>query len=203
MKFFRLLGITIAALLLLAGAILVAVIVWKLAADMNGQLAAALVTFVGTVSLAVWNFQRTKERESEARLFPEKAKVYAAILETIKLLVSPEEIIKNKPTQNSIVRKLLDAKFDLIIWGSPASLRAIDCLSEENLHEGDMFAKMAYLLGCMRRDLGHKLDYEDCEWMVLYMIKTDDKPKTQALIRQSVFFNNVVMKEFPQISRKK
>lgn len=191
-RFGYFLGIAI----ILAIIALVGTIVWKVFLDMNGQLAVALITFIGTISIAVWNFQRTKEKEAEARLFPQRAAVYEEILNVLKDLSSPEGSKRPKPEEHETVKRLLDAKFKLIVWGSSNSLKALDFISEPNEHEGDMFAKIAYLMGCMRRDLGHKVNIAECLFMALYIIKSEDKPKVLALMSDSAFYKKRLSKDF-------
>lgn len=190
------LGYLLAALIIIALGALAAFTFWRVFRDMNGQLAVALITFVGTVSIAVWNFQRTKEKEAEARLFPQRAAIYEEILNVLKDLTSPEETKRSKPEEHEIIRRLLDAKFKLIVWGSSNSLKAIDYISEPNYHDGDMFSKVAYLMGSMRRDLGHKVNSDECIFMALYIIKFEDQPKVRSLMIESDFYKNRLSKDF-------
>ncbi len=190
------LGYAVGIFVLLAAVALIGVIVWRVTADMNGQLAVALITFVGTVSVAVWNFQKTKDKEAEARLFPQRAAVYEEILNVLKDLSTPAETGRKKPEESETVSRLLDAKFKLIVWGSANSLRALDAISDPNTHDGDMFAKIAYLMGSMRRDLGHKVDLQDCLFMSLYLMKYEDKGIVLEKMISSDFYREKLLVDF-------
>ncbi len=195
-KFMRGLGYALGVVLIVVAISLLVVVGWNVARGMNAQLAIGVATFVGTVSLAVWNFNKTKEKEYEGRLFPQRAAIYQEVLDVLKEISAPQEIVGVRPDQNQTAKRLLDAKFKMIVWGSRETLAAFDYISDDQNEGGDVFAKMAYLMGCIRMDLGHKVNARDCVNMITYLIRAEDKQEIETAITSSNFYKNVLTGKF-------
>lgn len=134
---------------------------WKLLTavftDLTGQQAIALIALAATGTTAFITFVRTKEKEAEARLFPEKAKVYQEILDVLNALMSQSKSWGKKVSDDETAQRLNDARYKLIVWGSASAIKSLEEI--ETFVEGDvgdMLARLAYIYGWFRRDLGHK-----------------------------------------------
>ncbi|MGV8928576.1 MAG: hypothetical protein ACOH1E_02390 [Brevundimonas sp.] len=160
----------------------------------NAQQAIGLIAIVAAAVTAFVTFVRTKEKEAEARLFPEKAKVYSDILEVLNDLMSQSKPWAKKVSDDEVAKRLNDARYKLIVWGSgPAvkSFEEIETFVEGDV--GDMLARLAYIYGWMRRDLGHKDSAYSLAHISAQHIVSHERPDAyEALIASPTFKTKVL-----------
>src|SRR5665213_785422 len=155
-RLLRSLSIATAVLVLVGAATLLGWILWNIFRDLTGQTALTMAIATVTIGVTVWTFVKTKEKEIDSRLFPEKAKVYTEILEIIKQFTSSDKPWHTPMHENDMAKRLMDVQFKMLVWSSPKAIKAFNSLgdlSEADL--GEMIARIAFLYGCIRRDLGH------------------------------------------------
>lgn len=157
------------------------------------DLALQCATALGGLILALWSYRKTKEAESLARQFPQKAEIYEGLLEQIKSMQMENnpDLGRNPVDQIKLARTLLDIKYKAIIWGDQKLLDAlaeIEIAAEDNI---DLFDKWARLYEQMRKELDHK-DSKGYGWQIIMLnLKQEDKPefdkmKLEALKRRTL-----------------
>jgi len=144
--------------------------------DFDPRFTAALIAFSGTVWATLFAHGRVKEREIEARQFPEKSAAYDII---ITLLI---DSVRNVKTGDSIPEKeLLDRMFEfkkkLIVWGGDGLINSwndFEISYDSTANPEVIILTMENLLRAIRKDLGHKdRNLKKFALWALFLIKED------------------------------
>lgn len=148
------------------------------------------LTALGGLALGLWTYRRTKESESLARQFPQKAAIYEGLLEQVKLLhVGGKPELGGQPVDDNVLaRVLLDLKYKAIIWGDQRLIKALSDL-EVAQNPGDhvaLFDGWARLYEQMRRELGHT-DKKGFGWdIIMLTLKEEDKAQFEQMKREAL-----------------
>ena len=133
-----------------------------------------------TVGLAIWTYNKTKEKEIASRLFPEKAKIYEKLLDAVKFSMKAagsksdgqEGEVHVDP---ELVERLRELQYSAIIWGDQEFIDVLSQFTGESEDPSHVFKKVADMYKQMRKELGHK-DRPSIGWDALaLMIKADER----------------------------
>jgi hypothetical protein len=188
-------SLTVAVAILIGVAFVAGCLSWAIVRDMTGQLAVTILTAISAVIAGVWTLRANNKREVEGRQFPEKAQVYLEALEIIKYFSRNSGVVHDKDSE--IVNRMNDFQYKMLIWSSPEAVRSFgEFGSDPGGDVGELFAKVAYFYGWMRRDLGHSDSARDCVDMMVQMITPAERGGVRALILGSRFYRDVLLKRF-------
>lgn len=163
----------------------------------NAQQGVTLIAILATAITAFVTFVRTKEKEAEARLFPEKAKVYSDILEVLNDLMNQSKPWAKKISDDEVAKRLNDARYKLIVWGSGPAVKAFEEIETfVDGDVGDMLARLAYIYGWMRRDLGHKDSAYALAHISAQHIVSHERPDAYRALIASPTFKSKVLPTF-------
>lgn len=155
-------------------------------ADFSGDAAVAAITFIGTTWFAIWSFNKTKRKEVEAQIFPQKAAIYKELVDIIRDITFAQKGWIPPLDPDALARRFAEARFNLIVWGGQETIRAIDKFeADQTAGPGRMFAAVANLYGCIRRELGHADDADLREDLFLAQITTEDRESVRQQMRSS------------------
>ncbi|MFZ2032087.1 MAG: hypothetical protein WAU68_17380 [Vitreimonas sp.] len=144
-------------------------------------IAAAIIT-------ASIQYRAAKDKETDARLFTDKREVYSQLVSTLMNLFHENKTDPTKEDQEALVQKLRGIRTQLLVWGSAATLRALDSLSAGLEPEASGLPIsgtkwMAELFGAIRTDLGHKDPPGAALEMALGMLNEPDRSTLRAAIK--------------------
>ncbi len=156
----------------------------RLLKDMNAQVAATLIAFIVSTILALWTFQRTKEKEAESRHFVERAKVYDKLIKFLQYFHFHSKGWVEEIPADELAKGLGEVRYDMIIWGGKETIRAIMKLEDfsEGMDHGVMFLAVSELYAAIRKDLGHKDDKALSDDLVLQQIVNEERWEARAKI---------------------
>ncbi len=157
----------------------------RVATDLSGEAALGWLTFVATTWLAIWTFQKTKRKEAEAQIFPEKAKVYKELIDIIRDVMFAQKGWGPPLDADAIAQRFGRVRYDMIVWGGQETIRAVTAF-EESSASGDMgimFTAAANLYANVRKELGHSDDAQLPEDMFLAQLIPQDREKVRKLMR--------------------
>ena len=92
---------------------------------------------------------------------------------------------------------MTDIQYRMLVWSSAKAIRALSLLGTSDDDVDDLFAKMAYIYGSLRRDLGHKDSVRDCIDMLASNIIANERHMVREAILRSAFYREVLVKDFP------
>ncbi|MBU4195364.1 MAG: hypothetical protein KKD26_01940 [Alphaproteobacteria bacterium] len=198
MKISNIVGLILACAILAFGFWLIWMVTQALFRDMSAQQSVALIAVIATTVTALVTFVRTKEKEAEARLFPEKAKIYAEILDVLNELMSKSKPWGKDSDPDEIAKRLNDARYKLVVWGSAKAVKSFEAIEtvDANGNVGDMLARLAYLYGWIRRDLGHKDTAYDLAHIAAHHIIASERSESYAQLISSPTFKSKVLPTF-------
>ena len=156
----KLLGWGAALLVVACFAIGFGVVSKRILTDLSGEVALGWVTFIATTWFAIWSFQKTKRKEAEAQIFPEKAKIYKEIIDIIRDLTFAQKGWAPAVDEEELGKRFGRIRYDMIIWAGQDTIRALSAF-EELSSGGDvgvMFAASANLYSKNSSELGHADD---------------------------------------------
>lgn len=185
MKKTRLVAWAVAFAILIAGALGFGVLANRVLTGISGDVALAIVTLVSTTWLAIWSFYKTKQKEAEALIFPQKAAIYTELINIIRDLMFSTKGWLPPIDPNVLAERLARVRYDMIVWGGQDTIRAIERF-EDSSASGDigvMFVAVADLYGKIRRDLGHTDDDRLADDLFLAQISADDKEQVSEMLR--------------------
>src|SRR4051794_39624094 len=131
----------------------------RVATGLSGEAALGWLTFVATTGLAIWTFQKTKRKEAEAQIFPEKAKIYKEIVDIIRDIMFAQKGWCPPINEGELGQRFGRVRYDMIIWGGQDTIRAITALEDASGADvGKMFSAVTGLYAQIRKELGHSDD---------------------------------------------
>jgi len=142
-----------------------------------------------TALFGLWQFNKTKKLEIEARLFQNKAEAYQEIIKMLFELFKDQKNPNKKMSDEQLSMKILKIREKLTIWASGEVIRAFANLEhkpDSKLSEDEtgvlLITKLAFLYSAIRKDLGHNdQDNIDMEIALSHLI-SDDREKIQDTI---------------------
>ncbi len=147
-------------------------------------------TALGGLALGLWTYRKTKQSESLARQFPQKAAIYEGLLEQVKLLhMGGKPELGGEPVDDNVLaRVLLDLKYKAIIWGDQRLIKALSDV-EVARNPSDLVALFdgwARLYEQMRRELGHT-DKKGFGWdIIMLTLKEEDRAQFEQMKREAL-----------------
>ena len=176
-----------AFLYLAAFAALIFVFVWGLGLLVDARVVVAMLGLTGAVVVASFNYRAAKSKEVDARLFPEKEKVYSELTETIITLFLRAKNPTNAIPEDELVRRLHNIKAKLLVWGSFETLYCLDqmgIIAPED--EGNPTVGIVWvgkMFSSMRKDLGHTKDPDNAGLeAALGLLVPEDREQMRQLI---------------------
>jgi hypothetical protein len=181
------LGVIFLAVILFGISTGVTLISGRLLKEMNAQVAASLVVFVASTWFALWNFQKTKEKEAESRHFVERAKIYDKLVKFLQYFHFQSKGWVPKRDEEDVARELGELRYEMIIWGGKDTIRAIMKLEDfsPDSDPGMIFSTISNLYGAIRKDLGHKDDKQLFDDLVLQQIFANERNDAQVKMHLS------------------
>ncbi|MGE4535591.1 MAG: hypothetical protein AB7D37_00785 [Desulfovibrio sp.] len=138
-----------------------------------------VIAFIGAVAVAIYNHNKNMERERVSRLFPEKKDAYERIFDLIFGIVYESKIGK-KTDEKGNLKKVIDLKKKLMVWGSAEAIDFFNKLEIVSTMQGEEFGVILHydsLIKILRKDLGHddsKLKPGD---LVALVLTSEDKKR--------------------------
>lgn len=177
-------SVILALLVILVFALGAGVLAGRAFSDFSGEAALGLLTFAGTMWFAIWNFNKTKQKEADAQFFPEKAKVYKQIIDIMRDVMFAQKGWIPNPDETEIAQRFARARYDLIIWGGKSTVGALEAFETQSATEdtGKMFLSVANLYDAIRLELGHKSDERLGIDLVMSQIILEDRDKFRKLL---------------------
>lgn len=151
------------------------VVAQRITSDFSGTVALGCVTLIATTTMALWQFNRTKKKEAEARIFSERSKVYQRLLNAIRNIMFASKGWIEEKSGDDLAKELSEITYEMIIWGGQDTIRAIGQITKnpgDNIAE--MMRTMAQLYKAIRSDLGHNDDTQLHNDLVLQLISVKD-----------------------------
>ncbi|MDG2530377.1 hypothetical protein [Caulobacter endophyticus] len=154
----------------------------RIFSNFNGTVALGCVTLFSTTTLALWQFNRTKKKEAEARIFSERAANYKQLIGVLrKAMHSTKGWVE--VDHDELAKELSSVTYDMIIWGGQDTVRSLLDFSDMTAGDlGGMVRKTASLYAAIRKDLGHEDDAELSNDLVLQMITAEDRATVRRLL---------------------
>lgn len=161
------------------------VVAQRITSDFSGTMALGGVTLIATTWLALWQFDRTKKKEAEARIFAERALRYQSLIHILRDLLFSTKGWTDPVDSTQMAKKMAEITYDMTIWGGQDTIRALMRLSDnQNPDPGAVMGIMSNLFGAIRKDLGHSDDAALSDDLVLQMVTAEDRAKVAELLRQ-------------------
>lgn len=185
------LGFTLALLVILVGLFGIAVgfgiVAERITKDFNGTMALGGVTLFATTGLALWQFDRTKRKEADARIFALRAPIYEKLVVILRDLMFETKGWSDKRDPDDLARELAVITYEMMVWGGQDTVRAVMSLSEmPNAEPGPILRVIANMFKAIRKDLGHTDDANLSEDLVVQMIRADEREKVRNLLREAI-----------------
>lgn len=165
---------------------------WILGKIAESDIIVATLGFAGAVIVASIQYRLAKNREAEARLFSEKQKVYADLIQTIMDTFQDVKKPNARQGANNISEKLIKIKPKMIIWGSFGTIASLDRMGDLKDSSGDTdtlvvgLERLGDLIDNIRRDLGHTNDPENAgKEIALGFVTHSERPAVRARIKAS------------------
>ena len=149
---------------------------------------------IGTFATALfglWQFNKTKKLEIEARLFQNKAEAYQGIIRMLFDLFKEQKKSSKEINEDKLAAKILEIREKLTIWASGDVIRAFSNLEHRpnpKLTEDEigvlLIKKLASLYSAIRKDLGHNdQDNIDVEIALSHLVPEDREKIQSAILR--------------------
>ncbi len=125
----------------------------------------------------LFTHSQTMKREINARHFQSKKDGYIHIIEIIVLLMM-KEAFGEKPNEDQLMKKMIEFKKNLIIWGSRDVIKAWEEYEIDSQNSKDTTASILMLdsvLKEIRKDLGHSDHNMKAGSLVSVFLDTDGK----------------------------
>jgi len=165
--------------------------IWFLSYFIKSDLALALLGFACAITTASFQYRAAKDRETEARLFSEKQKVYTELTETIMEIFHSQKDPELHIGQGELIKKLQLIKTKLIVWGSFDTIRSFDQMGEigpnvQNPNDPTSgLVWLSRLIANMRKDLGHKDPKALTTEIALGLIVPEDRVKIREDLKKT------------------
>jgi len=125
-----------------------------------------------------------KEREVEARLFPQKSAAYSALIKMFIDMLGGAALGRKKMDDIALARALADARTSLIIWGGSQTIDVLNKITGAAPATGDPLAPIdmfEQLFAAIRVDLGHNDPPGFSREIAFGLIKADDQAQLRKL----------------------
>jgi hypothetical protein len=185
MNFWTSLAVVATAILLLV------FFLWLLDQFIESDFALALLGFAGAIATASFQYRAVKDRETAARLFSEKQKVYTELTETIMDLFHSQGDPARRIAPEESVKRLQSIRTKLIVWGSFDTIRSLDQMGEIGLNEQRTqdptggLVWLSRLIAHMRKDLGHKDPKGSVVEIALGLVVPKDRVKIREALKRT------------------
>ena len=146
----------------------------------DGSVALGCLALLASTGLALWQFDRTKRKEADARIFVQRAPVYQKLVGIMRDLMMAQKGWAPQKDTNEVAKELTLITYGMIVWGGKDTVRALLSLSDGATNPGDMMLRMSDLFKVIRNDLGHSDDAALREDLILQMITAEDRAKVKA-----------------------
>jgi hypothetical protein len=142
---------------------------------------------LGGIWLAVWNFQKTRLKEAESRIFAQKAEAYQSLVDVVRDIFMVQKGWKQQEQEDSLPKLLMVIRYKMIVWGGQDTIRAIAELESvpEDALPGDRFLAVENLYKAIRKDLGHQDDSDLSEELFLTQIIASEREAVRTLLREA------------------
>lgn len=182
----KIVGFILAILFVIAFALGAGVLANRISYDLSGEVALGAATFIATTWFAIWSFQKTKRKEAEAQLFPQKAAVYKKIVDLIRDIFFAQKGWGPAVAPDALAQRFGEVRFEMIIWAGQDTIRAITAMEEADpSNPGSSLAAAVNLYAQIRRELGHKDDPALAEELLLSQVIASDREQVRKLIKAS------------------
>lgn len=144
--------------------------------DFNGSVALGCLTIVISTCVALWQFDKTKRKEAEARIFAQRAPIYQRLISVIRNMMFATKGWAEERETEDLAKELAEITYEMIVWGGQDTVRAIrNFTSQDGSDPGQGVRAMAELFRAVRKDLGHSDDASLPNDLVLQLIAVDDR----------------------------
>lgn len=158
----------------------------RVASGINGSVALGAATLVATTWFGLWQFEKTKRKEAEARIFAQRAEIYHRLVVMLRDMIFAVKGWSEQRSETDLARDLSAITYDMIVWGGQDTIRQLMNLSDTSPTDvGGMMRRMSDLFRAIRKDLGHSDDAQLPEDIVLAMIVSDEREAVRAQMRST------------------
>lgn len=156
----------------------------RVASGLDGTMVLGGVTLIATTWFGLWQFEKTKRKEAEARIFAQRAEIYQKLVSMLRDMIFVTKGWSPARNDQEVARDLTSITYDMIVWGGQDTIREIMRFTE--VPSGDVGAAMnrlSSLFRAVRKDLGHTDDAALPEDIVLSMIVAGEREAVRAQMR--------------------
>jgi predicted tellurium resistance membrane protein TerC len=154
----------------------------------NSQFILGILGVAVAIITASFQYRAAKDKETESRLFSQKQAVYSELVGMTMNLFHEKKVDSNKDDQAEMVKNLQKIRTQLLIWGSAATLQALDALSgfkADSVAPTTPIIWLSGLFGAIRKDLGHKDPAGAALEMALGVLNEPDRSQVRAAISKA------------------
>jgi hypothetical protein len=158
----------------------------RIADGVSGTVALGCVTLLATTILALWQFDRTKRKEAEARIFALRAPIYERLIGIVREKMFETKGWAEEKAPDSLAKDLAIITYDMIVWGGQSTVRALMSLGETPTDDtAAVFRTMQNIFKAIRKDLGHNDDDSLPADLVVQLIIPEERDRVRSLLRQA------------------
>lgn len=156
-------------------------------AELNANVILALVTLTVTTWFGLWQFDKTKRKEADARIFAQRAEIYHRFVVTLRDILFSEKGWAPKKSQAELTKEMSNITFDMIVWGGQDTIRKMKSMSEQDTPDvGETLRRMSELYRAIRKDLGHSDDSTLSDDIVLTMLLPEERQSSLEKMRPGI-----------------
>lgn len=152
----------------------------------DSQFVLGVFGFAAAIITASFQYRAAKDKETEARLFTQKQGVYSDLINMLMGMFHAKKTSLTDDEQAELISKLRQIRTQLLIWGSSATLLALDkmsALQEQSPLPINGTKWMSELFAAIRKDLGHRDPHGASLEMALGMLNEPDRSVLRAAIQ--------------------
>lgn len=161
----------------------------RIATDFNGSVALGVTGLVATTWFGIWQFEKTKRKEAEARIFTERAAIYHRLVLMLRNMMFSIKGWELQKDQETLGRQMAEITYDMIVWGGQDTIRQIMNLTNQPEHKPQdpsvILLRLAELFRAIRKDLGHNDDDALPEDLALILIVSSEQDELRQKMRAS------------------
>lgn len=161
----------------------------RIATDFNGSVALGVTGLVATTWFGIWQFEKTKRKEAEARIFTERAAIYHRLVLMLRNMMFSIKGWEPQKDQETLGRQMAEITYDMIVWGGQDTIRQIMNLTNQPEHQQQdpsvILLRLAELFRAIRKDLGHNDDDALPEDLALILIVSSEQDELRQKMRAS------------------
>ena len=156
----------------------------RISDDFSGTIALGGVTLIATTGLALWQFQRTKRKEAEARIFALRSPIYEKLVHVIRDLLLESKGWTPPRSPDELAKELSFITYDMVVWGGKDTVKSLMRISEMPADDAAASLKIiANLFRSIRKDLGHDDDPELPNDLVSQLITPTDRQSVRNMLK--------------------